>query len=529
MLRVLVIDDEPFIVQGLSLLIDWKAEDCEIVGTAANGREALDFLKQQEVDLIIADIQMPVMSGLELVDVIKTEKLSDAYFVILSGYNEFQYAQQALRYECLDYLLKPIQKKELTEVIHKVQKLYHRSQEQKQVNRKMEKAYLARQVFPLLSGKYDQMNLDYVRSHLKISSHVRYIDIEIDELAMPRELSLEEKRGYQRQLYEKCVICLREESKHCIFDVSIDSTEYDIGFIYCGYMAKEAGKEERKYLLDFLEEISREPDIPVLMFVGSRVEDISEISESYRTAMIVKSFRMFHNAGSISYYEDQIQTNLSENILCKKSIDALVQAVDQNHLENMDQSVDRLYEEMNRSGMSQELIKISINYFLFQLIHLAVSQDNQVSQEDILKYIGTGVFDKKNVRGSGDYLKSFVREYAEYLVQLRKDVPRGVLADVEREIEENYRDNLTLKELSKKYYVNSAYLGQLFRKKYGMPFKDYLNNYRMNQAAVMLLRTDKKIYEIAEEVGFHDVDYFINRFIAAKGCTPSRFRKQSGK
>lgn len=529
MLRVLVIDDEPFIVQGISVLIDWEAEDCRIVGTAANGKEALEFLRQQEVDLIIADIQMPVMSGLELVEIIKTEKLSDAYFVILSGYNEFQYAQQALRYECLDYLLKPIQKKELTEVIHKVQKLYRRSEEQKQENRKLEKAYLARQIFPLLSGKYDQINLDYVYNHMKLSPHVRYIDIEIDELAMQRELSLEEKRRYQRQLYEKCLSCLGEEGGHCIFDVSSDSGEYDIGFIYCEYMAREAEKEERRYLLDLLEKISREPDIPVLMFAGSKVEDISEISESYRTAMIVKSFSMFHNAGSISYYEDQIQTNLSENILCKKRIDDLVQAVEQNHLEDMDQSVDCLYEEMNRSGMSQELIKISINYFLFRLIHLAVAQENQVSQEDILKYIGTGMFDKRNMRGSSDYLKSFVREYAEYLVQLRKDVPRGVLADVEREIKENYRENLTLKELSKKYYVNSAYLGQLFRKKYGMPFKDYLNNYRMNQAAVMLLRTDKKIYEIAETVGFHDVDYFINRFIAVKGCTPSKFRKQSGK
>ncbi|MCC2727807.1 helix-turn-helix transcriptional regulator, partial [Blautia sp. MSK22_86] len=91
---------------------------------------------------------------------------------------------------------------------------------------------------------------------------------------------------------------------------------------------------------------------------------------------------------------------------------------------------------------------------------------------------------------------------------------------VEKEIKENYAANLTLKGLSEKYYVNSAYLGQLFRKKYGLSFKDYLNNFRMEQAAGLLIRTDKKIVQIAEEVGYHDLDYFVNRFIQVKGCTP---------
>lgn len=87
-----------------------------------------------------------------------------------------------------------------------------------------------------------------------------------------------------------------------------------------------------------------------------------------------------------------------------------------------------------------------------------------------------------------------------------------MLGEIEREIRENYAKNITLKSLSEKYYVNSAYLGQLFRKKNGQSFKDYLNNYRMERAADLLLHTDKKIVEIAEEVGYHDLDYFVNPF-----------------
>ena len=102
-----------------------------------------------------------------------------------------------------------------------------------------------------------------------------------------------------------------------------------------------------------------------------------------------------------------------------------------------------------------------------------------------------------------------------------------MLGEIEREIRENYAKNITLKSLSEKYYVNSAYLGQLFRKKNGQSFKDYMNNYRMERAADLLLHTDKKIVEIAEEVGYHDLDYFVNRFILVKGCTPAKFRREA--
>ena len=170
---------------------------------------------------------------------------------------------------------------------------------------------------------------------------------------------------------------------------------------------------------------------------------------------------------------------------------------------------------------------LNINYILFQLIHLAIQQDDNVNQEEILRLISESTFEQGIKRGSRAHLTRFACEYADYLAQLRKNVSHGVLADIDKEIREHFAENITLKQLSEKYYVNSAYLGQLFRKKYGQSFKDYLVRYRMEQAAVKLIRTDKKIYEIAEEVGYRDLDYFVNRFIDIKGCTPAKFRKQA--
>ncbi len=159
------------------------------------------------------------------------------------------------------------------------------------------------------------------------------------------------------------------------------------------------------------------------------------------------------------------------------------------------------------------------------MIHLASEQDGYVNQEEIMLYISENVFEGDMLRGGKEHLIRLSCEYAAYLEQLRKHVSKDILHEVEKDIRKNYAKNLSLREYSNKYYLNSAYLGQLFRKKYGMSFKDYLNNCRIEQAAVRLLRTDLKIYQIAEEVGYRDLDYFVNRFISLKGCTPSKFRK----
>lgn len=139
MLRVLLVDDEPFILQGIKMLIDWEQEGFEIAGMAANGKEAIAFLEQEEVDLIIADIRMPEMTGLELLETIKREKLSNAYFVILSGYADFEYARRAMQNECTEYLLKPIDREMLLKLLEKVYTMRSQDRELDKKRKEQEK------------------------------------------------------------------------------------------------------------------------------------------------------------------------------------------------------------------------------------------------------------------------------------------------------------------------------------------------------------------------------------------------------
>ena len=242
---------------------------------------------------------------------------------------------------------------------------------------------------------------------------------------------------------------------------------------------------------------------------------------------MLRSLQGFRTRKDIYYYEDEVQVTDGGILLCKKSLDELIATIEQNDHIQIKKKVDAFYEEMQTRGITGGTMKLNVNYFMFQLIHLATELDDNVNQEEIFRLISEDTFEEGIARGSKVHLVRMAYEYGDYLMQLRKNVSRGILGEIEKDIKENFASNLTLKELSERYFVNSAYLGQLFRKKYGCSFKDYLNQYRMEEAAKLLIRTDQKIYQIAEAVGYKDVDYFVNRFISVKGCTPAKFRKMS--
>lgn len=524
MLRVLLADDEPFIAQGLTKLVDWEQEGYEVAAIAANGQEALEYLEKNSVDLIIADIKMPVMSGVELLKRLREEHISEAHFVILSGYSDFSYAQQAIRYHCLDYILKPVEKEKLLGILRKVAHMSENLRQNEENQKMMEKAYLARNVISLLIGKFDEMNLEYVKNHMQHSAGVRYVDIELGETETEEE---EEsvRRANQRQLYQACQTLLKEDSAHVIFDVSHDEKNYDIGFLYCDYMAAQRNSQDTEYLEWMHENLQKLVSYPVYMYVGKKVSSLSTLAKSYSTACILKSLEAFRTKKNIYYYENEVQVGNGGVLLCKKALDALIAGIERNEETEINQGVEALYREMKQLGFQMDTVNLNINYLLFQLIHLASEQDDEVNQEEILHFISESSFEDGLVRGSSVHLKRFACEYADYLALLRRNVSRGVVLEVEKEVREHYTENLSLKELGKKYFVNSSYLGQIFRKKYGQSFKDYLCNYRINEAARQLIKTDKRINQIAEDVGYKDSDYFIRKFIEIKGCTPSKYRK----
>ena len=527
MLKVLLVDDEPFITQGLLMLIDWAKEGYEVASTASDGMEAYEYVKNNHVDLIVTDIKMPRMNGIDLLKNIRNDGNKEVEVIILSGYKDFEYAMEGMKYGCAGYALKPVEKSELVTLIHKIAKKKNEIIEEAKQKEQLESVYMERNILALLTGKFDDVNLNYVKDNMKLSDSISYV--RIDFISLGAELEEEDSyiRQTHRKLYQTCQSLLGEDANHVILDTSSDKNSHDIGLILCDYMYKDKKATEEEYLLWLRDEIAAKLRFHVRMLVGKRINQISNISKSYSTVRILKSFEGFRPSKDIYFYEDEVHINQGGGVLCKQYIDDLIKAIELNEEDDIRFRVAELFKEMRRLGIASETIKLNMDYLLFGLIHLAANQDDGVNQEEVLQYISESSFNDGVLRGSSEHLSSFAIEYATYLSQLRKNVSGNILSDLEREIKANYMNNISLKELSAKLYVNSAYLGQIFKKKFGMSFKDYLTNYRINEASVMLLQTDDKIVQVAERVGYKDSDYFVRKFIEIKGCTPSKYRKNN--
>jgi two-component system response regulator YesN len=525
MLKVMIVDDEPYILQGLQLLIDWNSEGFEIDALMSNGKEALDYLADHKIDLIISDIKMPVMNGLDLLDEIVRQHLSDAKFVLLTGYDDFSYVQRAIRNNCMDYILKPVSKDDLTSLLRKVANLNKEKEKDRLSQRNMEDAFLATNLMSIIKGKFDDTNIDYVTNHLQLAGGIRFVDIEMMTESASEDEDDYDLRILQKQMFSACKDILKENASHFIFDVSYDKDNYDVGFIYCENMATRRDLTEREFFEMFLKKLEVLFPKPVRIMCGKTVPDVSSLSKSYSSCIRISSIMGFHMQKNLYLYEDDIQFSQSGIVLCKNSLDEVISAIQANNDEAIKKAVTDLYEEMDISGQTSNVIDLNINYLLFQLIHLASEQDDNINQEEVIQYISEQSFEKSIKRGSRQHVERFAIEYADYLNGLRKNVSRGILSYIESDIREHYAENISLRNLGEKYFINSSYLGQIFRKKYKQSFKDYLTTYRINEAARQLIASDKKINQIAADVGYRDCDYFIRKFIETMGCTPSKYRK----
>jgi two-component system response regulator YesN len=530
LLRVLLVDDEPYTRKGIAALIDWEAEGYCIAGEASNGKNAIQLLKQNHYDVIISDIKMPEMDGIEFITYVKNNKLSNARFVILSGYYDFQYAKTAIQYGCCDYILKPIQKEELLSSIRKIMEEYQREVGKEKNKRDYEKAYLDRHLLAIIWGKYDSLNLKYVQERMLLSDEIAYIHCEIS-LNDEKFLALSEdvRRGQQRRLYNYASLLLKNYSDHIIYDITKHTECYDIGIIYCSYMAEERGLSQEEWLKWLLDELTERVGYEVIASMGSKVSSINTVSVSYREALMLRSFRFYkkhENKNTLAGKRDQPQKySLDEDF--KKQLDELIHVIEINEKFKIKEYSRVLYREMMNPGIDTEAVERNIQYLMYRLLGLAYKQEADINQEEILQYIRETVFSPETNKGNEWHFQRFIEEFSDYLSQLRQNATRGTVYQIEAEIENNYAENISLKSLGEKYSINSVYLGQLFKKQYGCAFKDHLNNVRMRKAAEMLLNTDKKVYEIAVDSGYKNLEYFINRFEEVYGLTPTRFRKRN--
>ncbi|MCR4745761.1 MAG: response regulator [Lachnospiraceae bacterium] len=353
-MRIMIVDDEPFIREGFKKLLEMADADLSVAAELGNGREALEYLEKNKVDLIFADIKMPGMTGLEMVEKIREKKLSDAEIVILTGFADFEYARRAMKLGIRDYLLKPVQLNELKKLLREIS-----------------------------DGKSEIKNTG--------------------------------------------------EARESIFNLNIR----------------------------------------------------------------------------------------------QKDVDLLTDAIRKNDAELIKKYASIIFRELRSDGVNAEMVNAVIYHILFCLLELAREFDNEPEEAELMQYIDREPFEEMIAEGDDNDISDFLLDYADFLEEARNQERRGIIEDVDDYVEGHYRENLSLKELSQKFYVNKVYLGQLFKKKHGMLFKDYITLLRVNDAEKMLTETDLRVYAIAEELGFSNADSLIGKFLQLKGVTPNQYRIRS--
>lgn len=556
MINVLIVDDEPFIRQGLVLLIDWNALGFQICGQASNGIQALECIERVQPDLIISDIKMPEMDGLQLAKVLYEKYDSEMKLVLLSGFYEFKYAKQAIRYKVNDYILKPIVKDELLQVLTTFKKIFRERAEEKRHLEKQEQLVMAQHVQSLLLGTANGDNVASIQSQFGHANKFRCIMIET-------EIGTEQQQGQWCLQVEaivnhnarghalKSFTGEKNRVHHIITDVLLRrealSLQQYVAQLYAELNLIEGSMElrepaERMELTESRESAermeptgSRGPEklrSGVAMYVGKEVSRLEELHESYYSCDKIKSLRFFSAYGPVYYFEQMDTTVFSHQPSGKEKqlFDELIKAIEEYRTEDIRSHAQAIFQFFLEERIEPGIVAIHLHYLAYSLLGLVNTDETYDLNPDVEWMQSTFLqenYAMLSMEENIENLFQFSYKCAQKLKEQQKWNAMGVLAQVEAYITEHYMESISLKLLGEQFYMNSAYLGQIFKKHYAKSFSDYLNEIRIEEASRLLRRTDYRVYEIATMVGYRDSDYFINRFEKIRGETPAQYRKRA--
>ncbi|MGL5415992.1 MAG: response regulator [Clostridium sp.] len=501
MRRVMLVDDEKLIRDGLKVLIDWENLNLEVTQSAENGQEALKKFKENPVDVVVTDINMPNMTGLEFIKELR-EINSSVRIVILSGYDEFSYAKKAIAFGVDDYLLKPINEEELEAVLEKIVIDIDKEEKRK-----------------LLSVDKNKSILELLRGHTEHLENIQDV--------MNISLNGKSYVAGSITLSRKGEIVSNIDLREIFHENNIEN--YEIAYILerrflfiKEWNTEVHGKEVMEYFYRLKELLNKKYELDVFIAVGKIVHSIYEINESYREGSSINKY-MLTEGNNICLCKDNLKY-LDSKI---KTFDLEFQKINKYIIEkDFEKSKDYIENIFLRDNLTPKDIydfSIGIIVMLYK-----ISEEFKIEGENYNREsLSTTIIELCNESTTENIKLFIIREIEEIIQSMYIGVTKysPVIQQIVNYINDKYYEELSLKLLSNKYNINSSYLGQLFIKEVGMSFSDYLNNVKNSRAKELLLTTNMKINDIAKKVGFVDTSYFYRKFKKYYGVSPSVLRE----
>lgn len=520
MYSVLIVDDEPLITEGLSILIDWNKYGFTDIVTASNGDEALAKTKNKKFNLIITDIRMPGLNGLDLIKALKA-KNSSTNMIIISGYSEFSYAKEAIQYGVKDYLLKPVSKDELIEIVISIKNQLDEELKNYIIATKKNLIIKDKALLDIVTGMYSSIEtLNNVTDFtLDFSSQYYCIYIvEVDYLKILMESSLQDceltKFGIRNILSE-----LFEQNN---IGYIYEDTDNLLGILLHSNLPDFFEKDLYDYISQATAYIKKIFKIDTRNFLGNVTNNFQGIRFSRNEALFARERKfIFNDLPVIPYSKVALDRSLDISIEWDNTL--LLSSVGEMDTNSIDEQIAILIEEITSKKMNKDIINIIMYNNIFSLQNLIKDHNGDplyiLNNETIISFINS--YDE--IKSLATWFKDICIKVGAYLIELGKLKSPNLIQDIKDYIDNNYSLDLSLKSIASIYYLNPAYLGRIFKNSTQESFNDYLNKKRISEAKKMFISSNLKLQDILEKVGYKNPEYFYRLFKKYEGCSFSEY------
>lgn len=526
-IRVLLADDEPVILRGLKKLISWEELGFAIVGEANDGNELRQLIRDCRPDLIISDISMPGCSGIDIIRELH-EQGSQVKVVFISAYQEFAYARQAIQYGALDYLVKPVSKKHLEDLVSKAASLIREESEGERAKEMLdhyERKNRAVTIEELLDGLMDgdkRAAGELIRmGAIALSRHTGVCVLETDE-EMGGDSRWSER---ERKLVHFALNNIMKETLESRGNCLMFHKDGRFGML----VQYEQPGEPLKLAEDLHGKINAYLKLKVSVGIGVPVSGIEAADESYRSALEALKTRYFTGLNRIVEAGKEETVPAGETTSISELQEGIVKALTSQNKEGLAQMTGGLLDAVKHLAGGSKQFAITTLYNTILLLEQEMAKIGvcigsfRGGQGSLLERL-TG---HPTFAGVADEFSSVVSQaFAQFARKLaNKEI--GELSRVKAYMEEHYAENITLESMAALIYMNPYYFSSFFKKHTRKNFKQYLTEERMKHALRLLLETDLMIYEIADRVGYNNARHFSDMFKKMYGKLPQEYRQSA--
>ena len=529
MLTAVIADDEKGIVELIKCLIDEKKVQIKILGEAYNGQDALQMICDYQPDVAITDIRMPGLSGLDLIKMCK-EKSPETSYVIISGFQEFLYAQEALKYGVVDYLLKPIKRLALNEALMKI--------DREKMNLLFKKAEVQERSFILETNtrllrrqaiediihrkKIEDSTVTLLNKNNVFVQKPGNYCFAIIKLIDTLHISNDVSKDTVDVLMEKIVRCLQNTSLDLEF-VSYDS----YGALYIHRKSTDYSLEKEKTVLD--KEIYNNNYtyelLEMLIAIGKVVDKKEELAESYCTALEVLHEKIDSDKGNVVCYDDcALQITKKNKYLKYSDMQDIKKAVAKMDKTICLKIVHDLFSAQRMSAQpGRDLYPMATEILetFYHELKTAFPDCSIETPERSLKMIDLAVYSVI----LEDICSKYIEQAFDECSLQRENVVSKPVREMCRYMQEHVKEQVSLKDLASHVALNQVYVSNIFKKEMGISISSYYINLKMEYAKELLRNSTMTVSMIAEEVGYQDAKFFSKQFIKTVGIKPMDYRK----